>query len=87
MELIAAWMRQYFWDRKELLKFVLSSAAVEDRGVEYFKKELDYLKNSPLGDYDKMHREGDSKGMGEISGMQHGSMGEMIRDRFPHRVQ
>jgi hypothetical protein len=80
MDMILAWMKEYCWDRPDLVGFVAASAAVGDRGVEYPNDELGYWKTVPMPDHETMHAMGDLKGTdgmqhGEMSGMTHGDMG------------
>ena len=73
MDMIAAWMRDYFWDRKEVVEFVLGLAAVGDRGLEYSTEEMSYWSKVKLEDHDSMHG-------GGMEGMEamHGGMKQSV---------
>jgi hypothetical protein len=89
LDMVAAFMRDYFWDRPELVEFVLTSAAVGDRGKEYSEVERRWFESIDFSRHLKMHEEGDL-GSGDakqggmagmdhsgMAGMDHGGMAEM----------
>jgi DJ-1/PfpI family len=83
LDMVAAWAKDYFWDREELVKFALLSVAVGDRGSEYSKEEKEYWNSLDLREHDMAHLNGDLKpGIGDgMAGMDHGSM--MNQASFP----
>jgi transcriptional regulator GlxA family with amidase domain len=76
MDMTAAWIREYFWDRPELVKFVLTSAAVGERGPEYSAEEREYWGSLDLADHDKAHQSGDLASLEKT--MEHGGMDAMM---------
>jgi len=81
LDMVAAFMRDYFWDRPELVELVLTSSAVGDRGKEYTEVEKRVFGSYDFSRHLKMHEEGDL-GSGNakqdgMAGMDHGDMGGM----------
>jgi len=66
MDMMAAWMRHYFWDRKLAVEFALLSAAAGDRGPDYSQEEMKYWSSLDMSAHDAMHAAGDMKGMAGI---------------------
>jgi hypothetical protein len=79
MDMAAAFMREYFWDRAELVEFVLNGAAAGDRGQEYSKAEKGLWSSMDFSKHLKMHEDGDlaPEGAGKVGsgGMDHGMAG------------
>jgi transcriptional regulator GlxA family with amidase domain len=73
LDMVAAFMREYFWDRPELVELVLAAAAVGDRGREYSEREMKVFASYDFSKHLKMHEQGD---LG-MAGMNHGGMGGM----------
>jgi hypothetical protein len=81
LDMVSAFMKDYFWDRAELVEFVLNAAAVGDHGQEYSAEERKIWNSVDFSQHLKMHEEGDlSQGSTEhsgMSGMNHGGMAGM----------
>jgi len=81
LDMVAAFMRDYFWDRPELVELVLTSSAVGDRGKEYSEVEKRVFGSLDFSKHLKMHEEGDlgsgNAKPGGMAGMDHGDMGGM----------
>jgi transcriptional regulator GlxA family with amidase domain len=87
-DMVAAFMRDYFWDRSELVEFVLTSAAVGDRGKEYTQAERRMFNSLDFSRHLKMHEQGDlgsgSGQQGGMAGMDHSAMGHGGMAKMDH---
>jgi hypothetical protein len=78
LDMVSAFMRDYFWDRPELVEFVLTGAATGDRGQEYSAEESKLWRSLDFSKHLTMHEEGDLGSGGTepnaVSGMDNGGM-------------
>jgi hypothetical protein len=84
----SAFLRSYFWDRPELVKFVTMAAGVGDRGSEYSAEEREFWMSVDNEEHGQIHLNGDLKSEDDdpallakthesMAKMGHGSMANM----------